>query len=166
MTTSQKSAGHNWSGILIALIGAATTLGGTWLTIQYAPQSAAAVPTANEMRVEALPALDAAPSVSASSLVVPATSASGVVQLSTASEPVTVPLLSELPLAQAREQLAGLGLVVAVQETPAADPAGTIVGVDPAPGSSVMRGATITVKVSAGVTATVDAKHPKGKHGR
>jgi serine/threonine-protein kinase len=67
--------------------------------------------------------------------------------------PVTVPPLVGQQLAQAQAQLAGLGLNVSVKQQDSDKPANTVLSQDPADGSGVEKGATVTLTVSKGPPA-------------
>ncbi len=62
--------------------------------------------------------------------------------------PVEVPAVIGQPQAAARGEFEALGLVPAVTREPSALPRGRVVRVDPAPGTAVSRGSTVTVVVS------------------
>ena len=152
---AKRGAGHNWSGILIAVIGATSTLGATWLTLTYTPPAVTAAPPAEIRLASPAPAVSAMPS--ALPAVVPAASVAGEL-----SETVVVPALADLTIGQAGEQLRALGLALDIRDTESAEPAGKILGVEPEPGSAVKRGTKIALQVSAG---PAPAKG-KGKKGR
>jgi beta-lactam-binding protein with PASTA domain len=67
--------------------------------------------------------------------------------------PVTVPLVVGQQLSQAQAQLAGLGLNVSVKQQDSDKPANTVINQDPADGSGVEKGATVTLTVSKGPAA-------------
>jgi eukaryotic-like serine/threonine-protein kinase len=67
--------------------------------------------------------------------------------------PVTVPPVVGQQLAQAQAQLAGLGLNVSVKQQDSDKPANTVINQDPADGSGVEKGATVTLTVSKGPPA-------------
>jgi serine/threonine-protein kinase len=66
-------------------------------------------------------------------------------------ELATVPDVVGLSRSSADSRLRGEGLGVAVQEQEADEPEGTVIAQDPAGGSSVERGTTVTITVSTGI---------------
>jgi serine/threonine-protein kinase len=78
-----------------------------------------------------------------------------VLKVSRGRAPVTVPSVINQPLDQAQGQLKGLGLNVAVKQQDSEKPANTVLNQDPADGSGVEKGATVTLTVSKGPPAVV-----------
>ncbi len=70
---------------------------------------------------------------------------------------VTIPDVSGKTPDEAQSLLTGLGLDVTVDQAPvdSAQPAGTAAGTDPAAGSSVNKGSSVTVQISNGQSATI-----------
>jgi serine/threonine-protein kinase len=67
--------------------------------------------------------------------------------------PITVPSLIDQPLDQAQAALTGQGLKVAVKQQDSPKPANTVLSQDPADGTGVEPGATVTLTVSKGPPA-------------
>ncbi len=151
MTTNNSGgAGANWSGILIALIGAISTLAATWLTIQHSA-AAAPAPVAPMVQTQGLGTFPGSISPAAQALVI-------------------IPEVINLPLQQAQQQLTALGITVIVTTTPNHQPADTVLSITPAPGQSVGAGASVVVQVSTGPASTsrqaaedADERAGKGK---
>jgi serine/threonine-protein kinase len=67
-----------------------------------------------------------------------------------AIEQVTVPAIVGNTATDAQTKLQNAGFVVSTQEVASSEPAGTVVASDPAEGTSVDPGTTITISVSTG----------------
>ena len=75
-------------------------------------------------------------------------------RVSQGRRPVDLPDFTGMPVEDAVRTAEELGLKAVVEEAPDSDaPAGTVVGQSPGPGSQIVRGQTVTLRVSAGPPA-------------
>jgi serine/threonine-protein kinase len=72
------------------------------------------------------------------------------VNVSKGPKPVTVPNVIGVPFESAESQLQGLNFAVASEEVESSEPAGVVVGQNPAAGTQQARGSVITLQVSSG----------------
>jgi eukaryotic-like serine/threonine-protein kinase len=76
------------------------------------------------------------------------------VNVSKGPKPVAVPNVVGSPFESAESQLRGLGFAVASEEVESDEPAGVVVGQNPAAGAQAAKGSAVTLQVSAGPTTS------------
>jgi serine/threonine-protein kinase len=72
------------------------------------------------------------------------------VNVSKGPKPVAIPNVVGSPFESAESQLRGLGFAVASEEVESDEPAGVVVGQNPAAGTQAAKGSAVTLQVSAG----------------
>jgi hypothetical protein len=150
-SNTSGNSGANWSGILIALIGAISTLAATWLTIQHSA-TAAPAPSTPMVQTQGLSTVPGVVSPAAQAMLI-------------------IPDVRNLSLQQAQRQLSALGLTIVITNTPDQQPVGTVLNITPAPGQTAAISSSVIVQVSAGPSSSTsrgdseesDEKDGKGK---
>lgn len=156
---AEEQAGRRWwmpillgilALVLIALIG----LGG-WLALRAAERNPGP-PSASSGAPSTLPATSAAPTTTAPSSSPPTASPT-----SAAPARVPVPPLVGLPEATARAVLDQLGIEYRVVRRTSDQPAGTVIGTDPAAGELISEGDQLTVMVARAAPSTSATATPE-----